>query len=471
MAEGDVTRTLIAILYADVADYSRLTGEDELGTHRRLGAALDLISNDITARGGEVVHYAGDAVLAKFGSVVSAVESGLSIQRKLAESNADLPRDCKLLFRIGVNLGEVIVDRDDIYGDGVNIAARLESLAEPGGICVSASVHDQVEGKVEVDFEHLGERDVKNISKPVDAYRVVLDQLDRAPRGEGPPLPDKPSIAVLPFDNLSGDPDQDYFADGIVEEITAALSRVRSFFVIARNSSFTYKGRAVDVKQVSRELGVHYVIEGSMRKSGDRIRITAQLIDAVSGTHVWADRCDGVLEDIFALQDSVTECIIGAIEPRLRTAEILRSRRKPSDSLTAYDCFLRASPHVHAMTAGDNREAERLLRKAIDIDPNYASAMALLSWCLTLMRITSGSSSPKSSTRTWTGASSASSAPSTSFTGSRSREPPRPRSANCRSFGTRMAARRSTSRSWSTSTAASSTEATPSSSMKRRAGG
>ena len=279
MAEAEVTRKLAAIFYADVAEYSRLTGEDELGTHKKLGAALDLISDDIKGNGGSVVHYAGDAVLADFGSVVAAVDCAVSIQRQLSERNSEVPKNQRLQFRIGVNLGEVIVDRDDIYGDGVNVAARLEQLAEPGGICISRAVYDQVWKKVDLAFKDLGEKRVKNIPDPVRVYQVVLsltdaDSVSRKSAAASPPLSDKPSIAVLPFDNMSGDPEQEYFSDGITEDIITALSKLRWFLVIARNSTFVYKGKSVDIKQVVRELGVRYVLEGSVRKSGNRVRIT-----------------------------------------------------------------------------------------------------------------------------------------------------------------------------------------------------
>jgi adenylate cyclase len=365
--EDRLPRKLAAILYADVAGYSRLTGEDEEGTHKQLGVALDLITNQIKIKGGRVVHYAGDAVLADFGSVVAVVDCAVTIQRALAEQNADIPEDRRLQFRIGINLGEVIVDRNDIYGDGVNVAARLESLAEPGGICVSASVFEQVKGKLDVGFQDMGPQEVKNITEPVRAYRVLLVRLSAF--DEPPPLPDKPSIAVLPFVNLSGDPEQEFFADGMAEDIITGLSRYRWFFVIARNSSFTYKGRAVDVKQVAQDLGVRYVLEGSVRKAGTRMRVTTQLIDATAGTHIWAERYDRELEDIFAIQDEVTEAIVAAIAPEIGDVERERAQRKPPDNLDAWGLYQRGLAAYYLSTEEGLRVNE--------IDPTFAPAFAM----------------------------------------------------------------------------------------------
>ncbi len=381
-------RRLAAILAADVVGYSRLMEQDEAGTLVALKShRAGLIEPKIAEHVGRIVKLMGDGILVEFPSAVEAVQCAVEIQQSMAALNANKPAHRRIEFRIGINIGDVMVEGDDIYGDGVNVATRIEALAEPGGIWIAAMAHQAICDKLDLLFEDMGEQRVKNIERPIRTYRVRLSE-ETALLGEATrstlELPNKPSIAVLPFDNLSGDPGQDYFADGMVEEITAALSRVRSFFVIARNSSFTYRGRAVDMKQVSRELGVRYVIEGSVRKSGKRVRIMAQLIDAVHGVHLWADRYDGVLEDVFDLQDNVTQSIVGAIEPQLRIAEIARSRRKPPENLDAYDCFLRALPHVHAMTVQGNQEAIRLLREAIRIDPDYASALALLAWCFTL---------------------------------------------------------------------------------------
>jgi TolB-like protein len=385
MAEETVTRKLTAILYADVAGYSRLTGEDEVGTHKQLSAGLDLISGAIKAKGGNVVHYAGDAVLADFGSVVAAVDCAVSIQRQLAECTAQVPDDKRLQFRIGVNLGEVIVDRDDIYGDGVNIAARLEGLAEPGGICISGRVYEQVENKLDVGYEYLGEREVKNIKKPVRVFRVKTD--DGGARREGPgaagqdlALPDKPSIAVLPFDNMSGDPEQEYFADGMAEDIITALSRMPWFFVIARNTTFTYKDRAVDVKQVARELGVQYVLEGSVRKGGTRLRITAQLIDAMTGNHVWAERYDREIADIFAVQDEVTEAIVGAVAPEFLWAEAKRAQRKDPGQLDAWECVMRGRAQLWKLGREEVAEARKLFERAIQLAPSGEFGMSDLAF-------------------------------------------------------------------------------------------
>src|SRR5271166_2043953 len=325
MEKERVERRLAAILAADVAGYSRLMGEDEAGTLARLRThRRELIDPEIAEHKGRIVKTTGDGILIEFPSVVEAVACALAIQRGMGERNSATPEHQRIAFRIGINLGDVIVEDGDIHGDGVNVAARLETLAEAGGICVSAVVHDQVQGRLDCAFDDLGEPELKNIARKVRVYRV-------RPAGEplatGSPLalPDKPSIAVLPFANISGDPEQEYFADGMVEEIITALSRIRWLFVIARNSSFTYKGRAVDVKQVARELGVRYVLEGSVRKGGNRLRITGQLIDTATGAHIWADRFDGALDNIFELQDQVASSVVGAIEPRLRRSEIERA--------------------------------------------------------------------------------------------------------------------------------------------------
>ena len=313
----------------------------------------------------------------------------------MAERNADVPPDRRIELRMGINLGDIIRDGRDIYGDGVNVAARLEALAEPGGICVSRVVRDQVRDKLDFSFEDMGEQQVKNISRPIRVHRVRLaEEADVPSVSQSPPvtlaplpLPEKPSIAVLPFENMSGEREQEYFADGVVEDVITALSRVAWLFVIARNSSFTYKGRAIDVKQVGRELGVRYVLEGSVRKAGSRVRITGQLIDTSTGTHIWADRIDGGLEDIFELQDQVTSRVVGAIEPKLRLSEIARAARKPTSSLDAYDLFLRALAEVHKMTLDTNQVAIRLLRQALAIDPSYAPAAGLAGWGYCMQRV------------------------------------------------------------------------------------
>ncbi|MGI9383622.1 MAG: adenylate/guanylate cyclase domain-containing protein [Methyloligellaceae bacterium] len=380
MPEDRVTRKLAAILYADVVGYSRLTGADEEGTHRTVVAYLDAMAEMVSEHGGHVVHYAGDAVLAEFASVIAAVNCAVDVQKASADRVTKISDDRKVQFRIGVNLGDVIVDRDNIFGNGVNIAARLEALAEPGGICVSASVFEQVKDTLDVGFENMGPQKVKNIAEPVSAYRVRLDLPSNVDALQ--PLPDKPSIAVLPFDNLSGDPEQDYFADGIAEEITTALSRLPWFHTIARNSSFVFKGQSVDVRQLGRELGARYVLEGSVRKAGGRVRITAQLIDTVSRSHLWADRFDGNLEDIFEVQDQISASVVGAIAPSVQDAEIVRARSLRSENLTAYDNYLRALPHYRAHTVDGFSEALKLLNKARELDADFPLATALAAICM-----------------------------------------------------------------------------------------
>jgi adenylate cyclase len=384
MAEERIPRRLVAILAADVVGYSRLTGADEEGTIARLKALRDeLIDPNIARHGGRIVKTMGDGVLVEFPSVVDAVRSAVEVQQAMAERNADVPEDQCMEFRVGVNLGDIVVQGDDILGDGVNVAARLEGLAEPGGIRISDDAYRQIRDKLDVTFADAGAHELKNIARPIQVWRWVGAGSTIPTASEVPALelPDKPSIAVLPFENMSGDPEQEYFADGMVEEIITALSRLKWLFVIARNSSFTYKGRSVDIRQVASELGVRYVLEGSVRKAGNKVRITGQLIDAATGVHLWADRFDGDMEDIFDLQDEITTSVVGAIEPRLRLAEVERSRRKQTKNLDAYDLYLRAFPHVEAVTIDDNIEALALLEKAIAIDPNFAPAMAYAAWC------------------------------------------------------------------------------------------
>jgi TolB-like protein/class 3 adenylate cyclase len=376
-------RRLAAILAADVAGYSRLMAADESGTLgqlRRLRA--EVFEPKIAQFHGRIVGSAGDSLLIEFASAVNAVQCAVEAQRDLDGQNASLPESRRMAFRMGVNLGDVIVEDNTIHGDGVNIAARLEKLAEPGGVCIGRTIYDQVKGKLAYAYDDLGEQRVHNMAEPVRAYRVrppkaSADSLPGSPVRDALPLPDRPSIAVLPFQNMSGDVEQEYFADGMVEEIITALSRMRSLFVIARNSSFAYKGRSVDVKQVGRELGVRYLLEGSVRKSGNRVRITGQLIDAGTGAHLWAERFDGGLEDIFDLQDQVTASVVGAIAPKLEQAEIERARRKPTENLDAYDYFLRGMAAFHQWSNEANNEALRLFYKAIELDPNFAAAYAM----------------------------------------------------------------------------------------------
>ena len=352
------TRRLAAILAADVAGYSRLMGADEEGTHERLKALRrELLDPKIAEHHGRIVKTTGDGMLVEFASVVDAVRCAVALQRAMPERNAGIAADSRIELRIGINLGDVIVEPDDIYGDGVNIAARVEALADAGGVFVSNTVYDQVRDRLPFVFEDLGEQQVKNIARPVRVYRIRDIAAAKTAAQPVLPLPDKPSIAVLPFANMSGDPEQEYFVDGMVEEIITALSRIRWLFVIARNSSFTYKRQAVDVKQVGRELGVRYVLEGSVRKAGGRMRITAQLIEAITGTHLWADRFDGSLDDVFELQDKVAVSVAGVIEPELQTAEVRRSAERPTNDLTAYDLFLRPChvPNLGKRTGSSRR--------------------------------------------------------------------------------------------------------------------
>jgi adenylate cyclase len=378
------TRRLAAILAADVAGYSRLMGADEERTLERLKALRrDLLDPAIADHHGRIVKTTGDGVLVEFASVVDAVRCAVAVQQAMPERNTGVGADNRIELRIGINLGDVIVEGDDLYGDGVNIAARIEALAEPGGVFVSNTVHDHVRDRLPFVFEDLGEQQVKNIARPVRVYRVrEFDAATKSPSIAALPLPDKPSIAVLPFANMSGNPEQEYFADGMVEEIITALSRIRWFFVIARNSTFTYKGRAVDVKEVGRELGVRYVLEGSVRKSGNRIRVTTQLVEAATGNHVWAERYDRDLADIFAVQDEITERVVAAIEPELYAAEQIRSQSKPPDSLDAWECVIRALSLIGQGTRDENTEAEALCRRAIAIAPGYGRAHSLLAWAL-----------------------------------------------------------------------------------------
>ena len=377
----DTERRLAAIFAADVEGYSRLMGADEVETLQALTQRRAILDGLISDHRGRIVNTAGDSVLAEFGSAVDAVQCAVEAQAALAAANAGLSLDRHINFRIGVHVGDVMVRGGDLFGDGVNIAARLQALASAGGTCISGAAHDQVKKILPYAFADLGAQQVKNIEEPVRAFAVntkgtsaVVGVLNASmPLA----LPGKPSIAVLPFQNMSGDPEQEYFADGMVEEIITALSRVGWFFVIARNSSFAYKGKHVDVRQVGRELGVRYVLEGSIRKSGNRVRITGQLIEAANGNHVWADKFEGSLDDVFELQDRITETVVAAIEPSLQGAEIRRSSTKPTGSLDAYDLYLRALSHRYALTRESLDEAIRLLERAIVLDPDYAFAKAL----------------------------------------------------------------------------------------------
>ena len=376
-------RRLAAILAADVAGYSRLIGADEEGTLNRLKAIrAEVLDPTIAAHRGRLVKTTGDGLLVEFASVVDALRCAIEVQRDIAGRGPDAPADRRIELRIGIHHGDIVVDDGDIFGDGVNVAARLEALADPGGICVSARVQEDAVGRLDLSFADLGEQNLKNIARPIRVYRVASRKAATPPAQAPLPLPDKPSIAVLPFQNISGDPEQEVFADGMVEDITTALSKIRWFFVIARNSSFAYKGRTVDVKQVGRELGVRYVLEGSVRKAGSRLRITAQLVEAQTGNHVWAERYDRDLGDMFAVQDEITERVVAAIEPELYAAENIRSQRKTPESLDAWECVIRALSAISQVTSESREEAERLCRQAIAIAPGYGQAHSQLAWAL-----------------------------------------------------------------------------------------
>jgi len=380
------TRRLAAILAADVAGYSRLIGADEGGTLQALKAIrAELIDPKIATHNGRLVKTTGDGLLVEFGSVVDALRCATEVQAGMAERNANVPTpaDKRIEFRIGINMGDIVVEDGDIFGDGVNVAARLEGLAEPGGICVSARVQEDAAGKLDLAFEDLGEQVLKNIVRPIRAYRIATGAAPAtAVATPALPLPDKPSVAVLPFTNMSADPDQEFFADGIAEDVITALSRYPSLFVIARNSCFTYKGRTVDVKKIGRELGVRYVLEGSLRKSGNRIRVTAQLVEAESGKHVLAERYDRDLADIFALQDEITEAVAIAIVPAIAEAEQQRAMRKPPGSLDAWAAYQRGLWHLSKYTVDDIQLAEKFFRQAIDLDPTFSGGYGSLAGAL-----------------------------------------------------------------------------------------
>lgn len=374
MSDTKVSRKLTTVFYADIAGYSRLTGADEEGTHQRVMESLDFTAETIKTEGGNVLRYAGDAVLAEFTSVVAAINASYTIQTKLHVKNHGIPDDKKVLIRIGINLGDVMEDRGEIFGDGVNLAARLESTAIPGGVCISSSVYEQIDGKTEMAFGDGGSKLFKNIAKPVHIYHWHPDRLTSpidifAASPNAPVAPSdkaqslgrrqKPSIAVLPFTNMSGDPEQEYFSDGISEDIITDLSKVSGLFVIARNTAFTYKGQNVDLSKVSRELGVRYVLEGSVRKIGNRVRITAQLIDGETNGHIWAERYDRDLEDIFSVQDDVTDQIVAGLRVHVSDSERQRMVKKDTDNLEAYDYVLRGRELFLKFTPDGNRQAEK----------------------------------------------------------------------------------------------------------------
>ncbi|MDH5244958.1 MAG: hypothetical protein OEW98_00800 [Betaproteobacteria bacterium] len=392
-------RRLAAILAADVVGYSRLMGRDESGTVARLRENRRQHLEPVLERhGGRLVKLIGDGALVEFASAVDALGAAIEFQQAMVEVNRDQPEDSAILFRMGLHLGDLIVDGDDLYGDGVNVAARLEAVAPAGGIVISGNFHDAVNGRLKATFDALGSLALKNIERPVLAFNVKWQPADwpatsaaasAAPRApsiarpyDGPlALPDKPSIAVLPFDNLSGDPEQEHFADGVVDSITAALSRIRAFFVIARNSAFAYKGRPMNVREIGRELGVAYVLAGSVQRGGARVRITVQLIETAGGTHLWADKYDGSLDDIFDLQDRITQHVAGALQPSIRLAEIERARRKRPQDLGAYDYTMRAMRHVWLLEKDEATRGLELLGQALEIDENYPLALALAAWC------------------------------------------------------------------------------------------
>jgi adenylate cyclase len=408
MAES---RKLAAILAADVVGYSRLTGSDEDRTLARLRTLRsDLIDPTVAVHNGRVVKRTGDGILIEFRSMVQAVRCAIEIQNGMVERNAGVPPERRIEFRVGIHLGDVVEESDgDLMGDGVNIAARLEGIAKPGAIYLSEDAYRQVRARLGLAVKDVGPILLKNIAEPVQVYSLEVSVPTSAePESQAKPaaressmrlaLPDKPSIAVLPFQNMSGDPEQEYFADGIVEDIITALSRIKWFFVIARNSTFIYKGRAVNVQQVGRELGVRYVLEGSVRKSAGRVRITGQLVECETGKHIWADKFDGELLDVFDLQDRVTASVVAAIEPNLRHAEIERVRQKPTEQLDAYDCFLRALPPFYSLTREGVDAALGLLERAMEIDPRFALAKALAARCYAWRNPQGWASDPRAET-------------------------------------------------------------------------
>ena len=383
MATPSLTRKLTAILYADVAGYSRLTGMDEEGTHHRVMDVLDHASSAIQTAGGKVLRYAGDAILAEFSSALGAVTTAIAIQTELAEQQSSSPEPEKIQIRIGINLGDVIEDRGEVYGDGVNLAARLEAAAPAGGICISAAMHEQLAGKIDASFSDGGTEQFKNISRPVQVFRLTPEALtgsDRNVQIDRSDPSDQPSIAVLALKNMNNDPELDFIGDGITEDLITALSKIRSFRVVSRESSFSYKGTAIDVRQIARELGVRYMLEGSVRKAGSRVRVTAQLIDALTGHHIWAERYDREMQDIFDLQDEMTQIIAAALEPELNAVERERAVRKSPDNLDAWELYQRALWHMWSYEEDKVTIAMDLFQKAIQADPGFAPAYAYLAY-------------------------------------------------------------------------------------------
>jgi adenylate cyclase len=392
MAEQRAERRLAAILAGDVAGYSRLMSADEEGTLTRLNShRREFLEPKIAEHRGRIVKRTGDGVLIEFGSAVDATRCAVDIQRGMASRNAEVPADRRIEFRVGIHVGDVLVEEDDIFGDGVNIAARLEGIAEPGGVSISEDTWRQVQGKVAATFTDTGEQRLKNIPRAVRVYRLELDETNvRRMTAAELALPDGPSIAVLPFQNMSGDADQDYFCDGMVEDIITGLARIKWLFVIGRNSSFAYKGKSPDIRQVGRELGVRYVLEGSVRRIGNRVRITSQLVDAQTGVHLWAERFDRSIDDIFALQDEITLNVVGAIEPSLRQAEIKRVERKRPSDLNAYDLVLRAIPLAHSVMPDGASRGLTLLGQALALEPDYAAAHGYAAWCHEILFLRAG---------------------------------------------------------------------------------
>ena len=403
-------RKLIAVVYADMVGYSRLIGLDDIGTLERLRRLrTELIDPAIDEHGGKIVQTGGNSMLMVFDSIEGAVRCAVKVQKQVPTLDGDRPPDRAIRFRVGINIGDAIADGTDLHGDAVNVAARIQAECPPGGICVTRAVRDHVRGRFDIAFEALGPLSLKNIADPVEAFVVRLETSVTMPKPaeqtlvQSTPkallLPDKPSLSVLPFQNMSGDPEQEYFADGMVEEITTALSRIRWLFVTARNSSFTYKGRAVDVKQVGRELGVRYVLEGSVRKAAGRIRITAQLIDTENGAHLWADRFDGSLEDVFDLQDEIAIRVAGIIEPTLQAAEIHRLTERATMDLTAYDLYLRALAHTFSWEKKGTLQALELLNSAIERDPRYGPALAQAAHCYYYLHVNGWTDEPEATHR------------------------------------------------------------------------
>src|SRR5918993_2279616 len=378
-----VERRLAAIFAADVAGYSRLISADEVGTLRTLAAHRETMDGLVAEHGGRIANTAGDSVLAEFPSVVDAVQCAVAVQQKLGDANARLPDERRLRFRIGIHVGDVMVQGRDLLGDGVNIAARVQALAEPGGVWISGKAHDEIEGKLPHLFEEKGEQEVKGIARPIRVYALAdVGSTGKPKQVKALPLPDKPSIAVLPFTNMSGDPEQEYFADGMTEDIITGLPRLKWLFVIARNSTFAYKSKAVDVRQVGQDLGVRYVLEGSVRVSGSRIRITDQLIEAATGRHIWAERYDRQLDDVFAVQDEITASVVVAIEPHLYAEEGARVASQSPENISTWGLVVRSIGLISKLGRQENEEARSLLERAIAIEPTYAKAHAILSWAV-----------------------------------------------------------------------------------------